>query len=175
MTNPAEQPPKILEHSELRVYFKKFGTLLANALIARGYSLAEAGELVFLAGAVTHQAIQETAYPDGGEEHRTDDGRLFTNLIPPVQLRLTHHFQEWGGNQLLVMGAGYDAIDKVRPPRRGTQGEMIIGPSQNSMLENAIVPAGYYSGDTLDGPMTVDSDGNEYQSYGDMYDAIGSF
>ncbi len=166
----------IVEGHQAKSVFRLLGGNFARGLIQRGYEYSEVQNLIHLLGKATTLALDQAAYPDNGERFRDDEGKLFINRIPPAELRITHHLGEWGGNMLQIISGARPVIEEIEPPFTGTQGEMIVDRSQNSYCDGAVIPGGFYSSHSLDeGHLVTDSDGVDYESYGDMVDMIGQW
>ena len=155
--------------------FAQLGGKFAASLIERGYTYEEASRLLALLASAAFEATSETAYPDGVESFRNEKGLLPINDIPSVEIRLTHHFGEWGGNLMEVERGAREALDEIKPKTVGVQGELIVAPYQNHSYAGVAIPGGFYPEDGSDVAAVSDSNGATYGSYGELADAIGAW
>lgn len=172
--NNPEQPIVIQDLTGEVNFFGALGKKFAERLIAQGYEYEEAAGLVRILGFAANMALQESLYPNNGEQFRDENGRILLNKVPDVSLLIRHSYQEWGRNQMQVASEGWDALDVIKPESGGMQGRFVVSRDDNSYCDGVVIPVGFYDAyDPSTGVMVVDGDGEAHDSYGQMVEVKG--
>lgn len=176
-TNDASLPIIAEDLSEGVNFFGTLGEKFAEYLVEYGYNYRTAHQLMGLLGLAAHSTIQESLYPDDGEQFRREDGTIPVNEVPDASLIIRHNFSEIGNNFLQLKQHGEEVLDEIRPVDNGNrQGRFIISRGDNSFCAGVVIPCGFYDVyDDENDVMVIDGDGDTHSTYGEMADARGIF